>query len=58
LSGHHANVARWRRDQALRRTARRRPDLIQAAADRLSERDRAALSDAAVHTPDGQCRQP
>jgi tRNA (guanine37-N1)-methyltransferase len=30
LSGHHGNVARWRRDQALRRTARRRPDLIAA----------------------------
>ena len=28
LSGHHANVARWRRDQALRRTAQRRPDLL------------------------------
>ncbi|MGH3315979.1 MAG: tRNA (guanosine(37)-N1)-methyltransferase TrmD [Nocardioidaceae bacterium] len=30
LSGHHGNVARWRRDQAIRRTARRRPDLIAA----------------------------
>ncbi|MGH3367481.1 MAG: tRNA (guanosine(37)-N1)-methyltransferase TrmD [Nocardioidaceae bacterium] len=28
LSGDHAKVARWRRDQALRRTAQRRPDLI------------------------------
>jgi tRNA (guanine37-N1)-methyltransferase len=28
LSGHHAHVARWRRDQALRRTAERRPDLL------------------------------
>jgi tRNA (guanine37-N1)-methyltransferase len=28
LSGDHGRVARWRRDQALRRTARRRPDLI------------------------------
>ena len=28
LSGHHGNVARWRRDQAIRRTAQRRPDLI------------------------------
>ncbi|MFD2772518.1 hypothetical protein ACFS33_19685 [Cellulomonas phragmiteti] len=26
LSGHHARIARWRRDQALRRTAVRRPD--------------------------------
>ncbi|HET7328004.1 MAG TPA: tRNA (guanosine(37)-N1)-methyltransferase TrmD [Nocardioidaceae bacterium] len=29
LSGHHGRVARWRRDQALRRTAERRPDLIE-----------------------------
>ncbi|MEE1931140.1 tRNA (guanosine(37)-N1)-methyltransferase TrmD [Streptomyces sp. TRM 70351] len=27
-SGHHARVARWRRDQALARTAAHRPDLI------------------------------
>jgi len=28
LSGHHGRVARWRRQQSLRRTARVRPDLI------------------------------
>lgn len=28
LSGDHAAIARWRRDQALRWTARRRPDLV------------------------------
>jgi tRNA (guanine37-N1)-methyltransferase len=28
-SGNHALVARWRRDAALRRTARRRPDLVE-----------------------------
>ena len=28
LSGHHARIARWRRDQALERTALRRPDLL------------------------------
>jgi tRNA (guanine37-N1)-methyltransferase len=28
LSGHHAQVGRWRRDESLRRTARRRPDLL------------------------------
>lgn len=32
LSGHHANVGRWRRDQQLRRTAQRRPDLLAALA--------------------------
>ena len=28
LSGDHAAIARWRRDEALRRTAERRPDLL------------------------------
>jgi tRNA (guanine37-N1)-methyltransferase len=31
LSGHHAEIARWRRRESLRITARRRPDLIAAA---------------------------
>jgi tRNA (guanine37-N1)-methyltransferase len=30
LSGHHAQISRWRRDESLRRTARRRPDLLEA----------------------------
>ena len=30
LSGDHARIARWRRDQALERTAQRRPDLLAA----------------------------
>ncbi len=40
-SGHHAQIVRWRREQALTRTVRGRPDLIAAArADgRLDERD-------------------
>lgn len=28
LSGHHAKIARWRRDRALARTAERRPDML------------------------------
>jgi len=28
LSGHHGNIARWRRDQSLERTRKRRPDLL------------------------------
>lgn len=45
LSGDHAAIARWQRDEALRRTAERRPDLIRrlAAADGLDARDRAVL---------------
>jgi tRNA (guanine37-N1)-methyltransferase len=31
LSGHHADIARWRREQSLKLTAERRPDLIAAA---------------------------
>ena len=31
LSGHHGRIARWRREQALAATARRRPELIAAA---------------------------
>ena len=31
LSGHHANVAKWRRQQALLRTLQRRPDLLETA---------------------------
>jgi tRNA (guanine37-N1)-methyltransferase len=30
LSGHHADIARWRRERSLELTARRRPDLIEA----------------------------
>ena len=42
LSGHHAQVKRWRREQSLRRTWERRPDLLDRAA--LSEADRAFLA--------------
>ena len=31
LSGHHARIARWRREQSLLLTAQRRPDLIEQA---------------------------
>ena len=35
LSGDHAAVARWRREQALRRTAAQRPDLLERLDPRL-----------------------
>jgi tRNA (guanine37-N1)-methyltransferase len=41
LSGDHAAIARWRREEALRATLARRPDLLATA--RLDERDRAFL---------------
>jgi tRNA (guanine37-N1)-methyltransferase len=37
VSGDHARIARWRREQALSRTWQRRPDLLAQAA--LSETD-------------------
>ncbi len=46
MSGHHAEIARWRRQRALELTARRRPDLIAAAraADALSAADLSFLA--------------
>jgi tRNA (guanine37-N1)-methyltransferase len=41
LSGHHANLTRWRRQTSLYRTWQRRPDLLPRA--QLSEADRAFL---------------
>jgi tRNA (guanine37-N1)-methyltransferase len=45
LSGDHARIARWRRDESLRRTAGRRPDLV-ARLDpaALDKQDRATLA--------------
>ncbi len=42
LSGNHAAIARWRREQALRRTWERRPDLLAKA--RLTPEDRKFLA--------------
>lgn len=46
LSGHHADIARWRRRQSLELTARRRPDLIAAAraAGKLTPADEKVLA--------------
>ena len=41
LSGHHANVDRWRREQSIARTFERRPDLLKDAA--LSKQDQKYL---------------
>lgn len=43
LSGHHAEIARWRREQSLRRTARLRPDLLDL--DHLMPAERAIVED-------------
>jgi tRNA (guanine37-N1)-methyltransferase len=49
LSGNHRAIARWQRDEALRRTAVNRPDLIRrlaAAPGGLGRQDRQVLADA------------
>ena len=38
LSGHHANVEKWRREQSIIRTAQRRPDLLEKA--ELTQREK------------------
>ena len=46
MSGHHAQIARWRRERSLELTARRRPDLVSTAraAGRLSVLDERYLT--------------
>jgi tRNA (guanine37-N1)-methyltransferase len=46
LSGHHAEVRRWRKRQALLRTLERRPDLLAAA--ELDEEERAIMRELQV----------
>jgi tRNA (guanine37-N1)-methyltransferase len=49
LSGNHRAIARWQRDESLRRTAVNRPDLIRRLAETpagLDKRDRQVLADA------------
>ena len=41
LSGHHGNVDQWRREQSLKRTLERRPDLLETA--ELSKKDQKYL---------------
>jgi tRNA (guanine37-N1)-methyltransferase len=43
LSGHHGEVDRWRRREALRRTLERRPDLLESAS--LTDADRSILDE-------------
>jgi len=47
MSGHHANIVRWRRRQALENTLKKRPDLIDKArrAGKLTNEDEKHLND-------------
>ncbi len=49
LSGHHGQVARWRRDQALLRTLERRPELLLRV--QLSKADLRLLAQNGWHSP-------
>lgn len=42
LSGHHANIAAWRHEQALLRTRKKRPDMLETAP--LTQKDRDFLA--------------
>ena len=48
LSGHHARIARWRRDRALERTALRRPDLLAVLGPEALDRHDRDVLDALV----------
>jgi tRNA (guanine37-N1)-methyltransferase len=50
LSGDHARIAQWRRQEALRRTWQRRPDLLPEAA--LTPQDRSFLKQLAAPADD------
>ncbi|MBQ8576136.1 MAG: tRNA (guanosine(37)-N1)-methyltransferase TrmD [Clostridia bacterium] len=41
LSGHHANINKWRREQSLKRTYERRPDMLESA--ELDKKDKQFL---------------
>ncbi len=51
VSGHHAEVTKWRRRQALRRTWERRPDLLETAD--LTDADRRYLAELAASLQEG-----
>lgn len=42
LSGHHGNIDKWRREQSLKRTWERRPELLKQA--HLTEKDKKYLA--------------
>lgn len=48
LSGHHANIDKWRREQSIKRTLKHRPDMLKNAD--LSAKERALLAEWAQET--------
>lgn len=57
LSGNHGKIAQWRRHEQFRRTAERRPDLLETFdAGKLPRADRTALADLGYDVVDGRLR--
>ena len=59
LSGHHAQIERWRREQRLALTARLRPELVEAArrSNGLTPQDERFLSDFGLQRTSGKREQ-
>ena len=58
LSGNHGRIAQWRRHEQFRRTAERRPDLLEEFdAGRLTRADRTAFGDLGYDVVDGRLRR-
>lgn len=58
LSGNHGKIAQWRRHEQYRRTAERRPDLLEAFdAGTLPRADRTAFADLGYSIEDGRLRR-
>ena len=55
LSGHHARIADWRREQSIIRTARYRPDLLEAA--RLNAQEQALADSVGAEERSDGCDQ-
>lgn len=47
MSGHHANIEKWRREQSVLRTAKWRPDLLEKA--ELTEKEKTMLKGEGYH---------
>ena len=48
ISGHHANILKWQREQSIAETAQKRPDLLEKAIEqgKLTKKELRALEEA------------
>lgn len=53
LSGHHANIEKWRREQSILRTAKKRPDLIKKA--QLTDKEKLWLENELKGSGENEC---